>query len=323
VGRRRRRGAHMALTCLLGMMAGCATGEGGPAGLPGSSTAAAESSVSLDVTTSGQGAQSEAPVTAPGTTTASPTAPPPSPSRSPEARPTTVSAVLAAAVEEGSLRGKVVVIDPGHNGGNTSNAAVVKRKVFIGNGMKACDTTGTETNAGYAEHAFNFDVATRLASLLRSAGATVVITRTTNHGIGPCIDRRAAIGNKAHADAAISIHGDGAPAGEHGFHVIVPRGIGVNNAIVTPSRRLGVRVRDAFRSGAGQPLSTYAGKGKGAIVARSDLGGLNLSTVPKVLIECGNMRNAADARRMTSAAWRQQASVALAAGLTAYLTSAS
>ena len=38
-----------------------------------------------------------------------------------------------------------------------------------------------------------------------------------------------------------------------------------------------------------------------------DLGGLNLSTVPKVLIECANMRNAQDAATVQSPAWRQNA----------------
>ena len=53
---------------------------------------------------------------------------------------------------------------------------------------------------------------------------------------------------------------------------------------------------------------------------RSDLGGLNLSAVPKVFIECGNMRNSADARRMTDPQWRQQAAQGIADALTAFLT---
>jgi N-acetylmuramoyl-L-alanine amidase len=38
-----------------------------------------------------------------------------------------------------------------------------------------------------------------------------------------------------------------------------------------------------------------------------------------VFIECGNMRNAADAAKLSSAAFRQRIAVALAAGFTAYL----
>jgi len=230
------------------------------------------------------------------------------------------SAVVLAAPAPGALAGRVVVIDPGHNGANGRHTAEINRQVDIGNGRKACDTTGTQTDAGYAEAAYTFDVSIRLQSLLKAAGATVVLTRSTNTGVGPCITERAAIGNRAHADAAISIHADGAPASGRGFHVIVPAGIGRNAAIVGPSHQLGVDVRDSFRSGTGEPLSTYTGTSTGGLVARRDLGGLNLSTVPKVFIECGNMRNTDDARRMTDPAWRQRAAAALAAGITRFLT---
>lgn len=249
-------------------------------------------------------------------------APPPAvPSSSTSASPSTSPSTALVTAPGGELQGKVIVIDPGHNGANGRHSRQIARQVWTGNGSKACDTTGAQTNAGYPESAFTFDVATRLAALLRARGATVVLTRTDDRGVGPCIIERAAIGNRARADAAISIHADGAPAAGHGFHVIVPRGIGRNDAIVAPSRRLGTAVRDAFRRGTGQPLATYTGTRTGGVVTRSDLGGLNLSTVPKVFIECGNMRNPGDARRISSPAWRQRAAAALAAGLDTYLTS--
>ena len=50
------------------------------------------------------------------------------------------------------------------------------------------------------------------------------------------------------------------------------------------------------------PPSTYIGTN--AIKTRSDKAGLNLSTVPKVLVECGNMRNSGDATFMMSATGR-------------------
>jgi N-acetylmuramoyl-L-alanine amidase len=217
------------------------------------------------------------------------------------------------------LRGKVIVIDPGHNGGNGSHPRQIGRLVDIGNGRKACDTAGAQTSAGYPETAFTWDVANRLAVLLRASGATVVLTRSSNTGVGPCITERAAIGNRARADAAISIHGDGALASGYGFHVIAPGRVGRNGAIVAPSVRLATLVRAAFAAGTGEPFSTYTGGGR-AMTVRTDLGGLNLSTVPKVFIECGNLRNAADARRMSSPAWRQRAAAALADGLTRFVT---
>jgi len=52
---------------------------------------------------------------------------------------------------------------------------------------------------------------------------------------------------------------------------------------------------------------------------RSDLGGLNLSTVPKVFIECGNMRDTKDAALLTSGAWRQKAAQGISEGIVSFL----
>ncbi|MEU8199073.1 N-acetylmuramoyl-L-alanine amidase [Microbispora amethystogenes] len=227
----------------------------------------------------------------------------------------------AAASESAArpLSGKVVVIDPGHNGGNFRHTREINRQVNILTQKKACDTTGTSTNDGYTEAAFTMDVSTRLARLLRDQGATVKLTRADNAGWGPCINQRAAIGNKAHANAAISIHGDGAAPGAHGFHVIMPKKIGGPvDPVVGDSQELGRKVRDAFHNGTGLPYSTYIGRQ--ALNYRSDLGGLNLSTVPKIFIECGNMRNAGEARKFRDASFRQTIAESLAKGLKAYLT---
>ena len=47
-----------------------------------------------------------------------------------------------------------------------------------------------------------------------------------------------------------------------------------------------------------EPVSTYTGTG--GLNARADLAGLNLNDVPAVYVECGNMRNAADAALMAA-----------------------
>lgn len=217
------------------------------------------------------------------------------------------------------LSGKIIVIDPGHNGLNYKHPKTINKLVSAGPKKKACDTTGTSTDSGYAEHAYTFDLADRLAKILRARGATVRLTRPDDKGVGPCIEKRAAIGNQARAHAVISIHADGAPAARHGFHVILPGSVkGYPEKIVKPSRTLGYDIRHAFAKGTGQPYADYIGKN--GIDVRTDLGGLNLSTRPKVFIECGNMRNKTDAARMKSRAWRQRAAQALATGLGAYLT---
>jgi N-acetylmuramoyl-L-alanine amidase len=216
------------------------------------------------------------------------------------------------------LAGRTIAVDPGHDGGNRLHPRETGRLVDAGSLRKPCDTVGSETADGYAEAAYNLDIALRLARILRAAGARVVVTRTTNTGWGPCITERAAIGNRARADAAISIHADGGPPGGHGFHVIYPPSIPrLTDDIAAASKRLALAVRAAFRLGTGEPYADYVGRN--GLDGRSDLGGLNLSNVPKVFVETANMRNAVDARRLESAAYRQREAEALARGIEAFL----
>jgi N-acetylmuramoyl-L-alanine amidase len=202
--------------------------------------------------------------------------------------------------------------------GRTRTIRQINRLVNAGTLYKPCDTTGTATATGYTEAAYNFDVALRLASVLRAAGAHVVLTRRSNDGWGPCITTRAAIGNRAHAAVAISIHADGGPVSGRGFHVIYPPSIrGLTDDIAARSYRLARDVCSAFRAGTGMSFATYIGRA--GIERRSDLGGLNLSDVPKVFIETGNMHNARDSRLLMSSRFREREAHALAAGLDRYL----
>ncbi|WP_159327501.1 N-acetylmuramoyl-L-alanine amidase [Streptomyces tendae] len=222
----------------------------------------------------------------------------------------------------GALKGKVVVIDPGHNPANFQHATEINRKVNVGTHWKECDTTGTATNAGWPEAKFTLDVAHRLRDLLEKQGATVKLTQDGDRSFGPCVDERARIGNEAKADAAISIHADGSGAGNRGFHVIMPGavhdGAADTRAIVAPSAELGKRVAGSFVRVTGTAPSNYLGDGTG-LVTRTDLGGLNLSTVPKVFIECGNMRDSTDAALLTSGSWRQKAAQGMSEGIVSFL----
>jgi N-acetylmuramoyl-L-alanine amidase len=180
--------------------------------------------------------------------------------------------------------------------------------------MKPCNTTGTETNDGYPEHAFTWDVSQRIAARLRAAGVTVIFTRPNDTGWGPCSVDRAAIANRAHAAATVSIHADGGPSGGRGFHVIEPALLrGLTDDISSSSRVLGTDVHDAVARQTPMPPSTYAGSG--GYQVRSDLGGLDRADVPAIFIECGNMRNATDASLLESANFREQLAGAIASGI--------
>ena len=215
------------------------------------------------------------------------------------------------------LAGKVVGIDPGHNGLDESAPAVVDQPVFNGTGYEPCDTTGTATDDGYTEAQFNFDVATDLVTDLEDEGARVVLTRPDNNGVGPCVMTRAAIINAAHADVSVDIHADGGPADGRGFTVLEPVADGPNDAVIAPSSAFASVLRDTFAAATPMPASDYGG---GGLQPRNDLAGLNLTTVPKALIECGNMRNATDAGLLVTPAFQQSAAAAISQAITAFLT---
>ncbi|MGH2939255.1 MAG: N-acetylmuramoyl-L-alanine amidase [Solirubrobacterales bacterium] len=228
-------------------------------------------------------------------------------------------AVLSMAGAHHPLAGAVVGIDPGHNGGNSSDPSFINQPVWNGRESEACDTTGTETNAGYTEARFNFNVAMYLRAYLLREGAKVVMTRKTNHGVGPCIDRRAQILNRAHADVAIDIHADGGPASGRGVAILTPVPDGPNDKVIASSHRFGRILLHRYTLLTGIPVSNY--DGSNGFAPRNNLAGLNLTTVPKVLIECVNMRNAADAGRLVKPSFQKLAAKSMAEAITGFLRS--
>ncbi|NMN95160.1 N-acetylmuramoyl-L-alanine amidase family protein [Antrihabitans stalactiti] len=228
---------------------------------------------------------------------------------------TTAAQTAPAPLPEKLPLGAVVVLDPGHNGGGTP--AELNRQVPTGRGgTKACNTSGTSTNTGYSEHAFTFDVANRVRDLLTLRGVQVIMTRNSDDGVGPCVDERAAIGNRANAAAVVSIHGDGNDSADaRGFHVAYSAPP-LNDAQGEPSIRLATTLRDAL-AGAGFVPSNYVGSN--GLNPREDLAGLNLSERPSALIECANMRDPIEAAILSSPDGRQHYAEVIANGIVAFL----
>ncbi len=226
-----------------------------------------------------------------------------------------------AAAAEKPLAGRIIVLDPGHQLGNSNPkfAKEVSATKFNGSIVKGCNTTGTATNAGLPEATFNWRVAKRLRALLEDQGATVVFTRSSNsrEAWGPCTWDRARIGTEAKADAMISIHADGAPASGRGFHVIAPSAIkGWTTDVAKPGRQL-ARAMISGMTRAGAEPATYLSS---TLSIRGDQTTLNFSDVPTVIVELGNMRNKADAARMSTSQGQQQYAEWIAAGIETYFS---
>ena len=213
----------------------------------------------------------------------------------------------------GNLAGMTVVLDPGHNGVADSS---ISRQVPNGRGgTKACNTSGTSTNDGYPEHSFNWDVALHIRDALNQLGVQTALTRDSDNGVGPCVDQRAALANAAKPDAIISIHADGGPASGSGFHVNYSSPP-VTDVQAGPTVQLATTMRDALVA-SGLHESNYIGAQ--GLYGRPDLAGLNLAQFPAVLVELGNMKNAADAAQIESPDGRAKYAMAVTDGITTYL----
>jgi N-acetylmuramoyl-L-alanine amidase len=236
--------------------------------------------------------------------------PPDSPASSPPSGPATANQPVPGDAP-------VVVLDPGHNGGNAAHPGEINKTVPAGRGQtKPCNTTGTSTDAGYPEHAFTWDVAVRVRQALAAKGIKVVTTRPDDNGVGPCVNDRATLGNRVGAAAVVSIHADGsASAGAHGFHVAYSAPP-LNDAQGAPSVGLARALRDAVRAAGFAPANYIGSDG---LAPRNDLAGLNLSTRPAALVECGNMRDAREAAVLSSPEGRQRYADAITAAVLGYL----
>lgn len=232
-----------------------------------------------------------------------------SPRRSSSSRPSASAAK--------PLAGVVVAIDPGHQLGNHNFPRQIDRLVNAGGIRKACNTTGAATNAGMPEATITWRVARDLRARLRTLGATVVMTRNRNseRKWGPCVDVRGRFPGKHHAALMISLHGDGAPSAGHGFHIITAPASKTSKRLAARSHALALAMRYSLRhSTVGITRSTYVGHGT-AFDVRTDLGTLNLSTVPTAMIEMGNLRNAHDAAILSSVKGERRYAYALGAAV--------
>jgi len=222
----------------------------------------------------------------------------------------------------GALHGRVILLDPGHQLGNSNPrfAKQMSRKKFNGTSVKGCNTTGTATNSGYPEATFNWKVARKLKRMLQAQGAEVHLTRTSNSrdAWGPCVWDRALKANRIGADIMINIHADGSGRKNRGFFVLAPGLVeGWTEDVVKPGRRLAKAMIRGMTT-AGAPPSNYISN---QMMISKNVTGLNFSNVPTVTVELGNMRNEADARLMTSAKGQRQYAQWLKAGINTYFGS--
>jgi len=212
-----------------------------------------------------------------------------------------------------SIAGMIVFLDPGHNGAN--DASMTKQVPTGRGGTKDCQTSGTSTDDGFAEHTFNWDTVLLIRQELTQLGVRTAMSRGNDDQVAACVDERAAMANALQPNAVVSIHADGGPATGRGFHVNYSNPP-LNQAQAGPSVQLARTMRDQLLA-SGLPAANYIGSD--GLYGRADLAGLNLAQYPAVLVEMGNMKNPADSALMESPEGRQKYADAVVKGIAAFL----
>ncbi|GAC47491.1 hypothetical protein GOACH_03_05130 [Gordonia aichiensis NBRC 108223] len=236
---------------------------------------------------------------------------------------TATAAPAAPSATGTALAGKTVFLDPGHQGGSAGHSLSAQVPDGRG-GKKDCQTTGATGVNGAAEHTVNWQISQLVKAGLESQGARVVLSRPDDTGWGGCVDERAAAASRSGAAVAVSLHADsttaGADATKKGFHMIVPSlplpDAKANAVQGGEGRKASNVMRDAFVK-AGFASANYAGVVNG-IQTRSDIAAVNLTTVPAVFIEMGNLSNPSEAAALAGRDGQLKYAMAITNGILNY-----
>jgi N-acetylmuramoyl-L-alanine amidase len=222
-----------------------------------------------------------------------------------------MTASATGAGSEGKpLAGRVVCIDPGHQGkGDPAEEAVGPGSAEMKAKM-AAGATGVASKV--PEYKLTLAVGLKVKAELEKLGATVVMTRETND-VNISNKERAELANKKGAELVVRIHADGASDGKvKGVSVLVPGKAGLKDeAVVAKSRKAGEVILQAYAAATGA-----ASRG---VVERNDMTGFNWSTVPVVLIELGFMSNAEEDQLMETEAYQGKMAEGIVKGVVGYL----
>jgi N-acetylmuramoyl-L-alanine amidase len=217
--------------------------------------------------------------------------------------PATMIATPPAAA--GSLDGVKICVDPGHPSENGAGC------------------TGAH---GTKEYKITWVVGQRLAKLLRDAGATVVLTKSSE-GQTVTNRRRAEIANEARVDLAVRLHCDS--GGSSGFAFYYPDRQGTVQGVTGPSESVRRRSKLAAYGVYPQMKEKLAGylPGRGLHGdSETDIGGRQgaltgsiFSHVPVFTIEMCMLTRAADEEFISSSSGKWKMAGSIKAGIVAYL----
>lgn len=202
--------------------------------------------------------------------------------------------VSASPAAESPLRGRKILLDPGHATINAEGRVI---------------NMGRKTRAGDEEHKLNLEISRKLKEHLALMGATVILTRTPEdywrEGVSTPEDNRdrGYFANDMEADAYLSIHCDWHPRPQY-------------NGVTTyyykrNSRKLGQSIHSDL-------IKELKANDRGLV--RDSFTVLEAAEMPAVLIEMGYLSNNAEAKKLLSASYQEKIVKAIGRGLIAFFS---
>lgn len=190
---------------------------------------------------------------------------------------------------ETGLRGKVIVIDPGHGG---SDPGAIGRVLGV-----------TDADLGLT-------IGKKLQTLLQEQGATVIMTRDTDIRVG--LNDRPAMANKAEADLFVSIHGNSAEN-------TTAKGIQVYYYAPDTSANLMAQrfIRNKLATEVSKSLQ--ASTGSISSVRTANYAVLRENDRPSILVEVGFLSNAEEEALLAEDSYRQKLANGMYQGILNYL----
>ncbi|MGF7534938.1 SH3 domain-containing protein [Bacillus mexicanus] len=187
------------------------------------------------------------------------------------------------AKSSGSLKGKLIALDPGHGGPYAGAQGIVD------------------------EEDVNLQIALKTRDKLQSLGAHVIMTRTSDTacstaGYRQDLSCRPALATRMGADAFISIHansGSSSASGSEAYYYNSSRG----------DKQLASNIANEFREDVGMKVRQ---------VSYANFAVLRGSTVPSTLVETGFVTNKSDASKLGSSQYQDKFAKAIAEGIQEY-----
>lgn len=218
----------------------------------------------------------------------------------------------------GRLDGKKIVVDPGHNKGWITSINNRRHPMYGTVGARCASVGATGADGKTPEHEIVFKIAEKVVPQLRAQGATVILTRPDDNGLGPCNDERADMANRSNADFLISIHADGAENQKlRGWYLLYAGHSAGGKTLLDASKAAAAKMVPLIAEKSVIPISNYVSNEEKQPLRSEDVAVLNnLKKTRGVLIEIGNTVQKEDWAAMASDAGQQSLADGLVAGVT-------